>query len=309
MSAVRNTVGKDKRSTLQGPERRKFLKRKSQNTQSQKRHLREGEDTDVLTAHAKSPVSSQGSDVKGRGYHDTARKTERGRKASCSRGWEAKIGVRPHTPATISRAQGTRKAFPKVEIVKVGTRIPSLGSRCQGRRMTISLGHGCVQRLIRSRLRSETLIFQKFECPVTLKHMTRARIRKTTKKIQAAAKTERWAMPIWCHIFMHGITNPELIKWYHEKIPKTVDKMMRVATSFLRGEVAASNQGRKKSLSPWKQHEGGQKQNFKKGGGFRNQQRPERKQDRFTLLTKTPKEILALKRGKFKAPSPMTTDC
>ncbi|GKC94831.1 reverse transcriptase domain-containing protein [Tanacetum coccineum] len=41
--------------------------------------------------------------------------------------------------------------------------------------------------------------------------------------------------------FVHGITNPELIKRLHDKIPKTVNEMMRVATSFLRGEVAASN--------------------------------------------------------------------
>ncbi|GJY27859.1 hypothetical protein Tco_0403626 [Tanacetum coccineum] len=62
--------------------------------------------------------------------------------------------------------------------------------------------------------------------------------------------------------FVHGITNPELIKRFHEKIPKTVDEMMQVATSFLQG---------------------------------------------FTLLTKTPKEILALEKGKFKTPPPMTT--
>ncbi|GKB07798.1 reverse transcriptase domain-containing protein [Tanacetum coccineum] len=82
--------------------------------------------------------------------------------------------------------------------------------------------------------------------------------------------------------FMHGITNPELIKRLHDKIPKSLDEMMRVTTAFLRGEVAASNR-------------------------FRNQQRPERKQDRFALLTKTPKEIFALDKGKFKAPPPMTT--
>ncbi|GJU99663.1 reverse transcriptase domain-containing protein [Tanacetum coccineum] len=106
--------------------------------------------------------------------------------------------------------------------------------------------------------------------------------------------------------FVHGITNPELIKRLHDKIPKTVDEMMRVTTSFLRGEVAASNHERKKTFPPWKQHEGSQKQNFKKGG-FQNQQRSERKHDRFSLLTKTPKEIFALDKGKFKAPPPMTT--
>ncbi|GJR29272.1 reverse transcriptase domain-containing protein [Tanacetum coccineum] len=58
--------------------------------------------------------------------------------------------------------------------------------------------------------------------------------------------------------FVHGITNPELIKRLHDKIPKTVDEMMRVTTSFLRGEVATSNHERKKSFPPWKQQEGNQ---------------------------------------------------
>ncbi|GKC66406.1 hypothetical protein Tco_1099004 [Tanacetum coccineum] len=35
--------------------------------------------------------------------------------------------------------------------------------------------------------------------------------------------------------FVHEITNPELIKRLHDKIPKTVDEMMRVTTSFLWG--------------------------------------------------------------------------
>ncbi|GJS62346.1 reverse transcriptase domain-containing protein [Tanacetum coccineum] len=82
--------------------------------------------------------------------------------------------------------------------------------------------------------------------------------------------------------------------------------MMRVTTAFLRGEVAGSNRERKKLFLSWKQQEANQKQNFKKGA-FRNQQRSERKQDRFTLLTKTPTEIFALGKGKFKAPPPMTT--
>ncbi|GJV50020.1 hypothetical protein Tco_1440232 [Tanacetum coccineum] len=82
--------------------------------------------------------------------------------------------------------------------------------------------------------------------------------------------------------------------------------MIRVTTTFLRGEVAASNRERKKSFPSWKQQEVGQKQNFKKGS-FRNQQRPERKQDRFTLLIKTPKETLTLDKGTFKPPPPMTT--
>ncbi|GJW21958.1 reverse transcriptase domain-containing protein [Tanacetum coccineum] len=56
--------------------------------------------------------------------------------------------------------------------------------------------------------------------------------------------------------FVHGITNPELIKRLHDKIPKTVNEMMRVTTSFLRGEVATLNHERKKSFLPWKQQKG-----------------------------------------------------
>ncbi|GKF30370.1 reverse transcriptase domain-containing protein, partial [Tanacetum coccineum] len=41
--------------------------------------------------------------------------------------------------------------------------------------------------------------------------------------------------------FMHGITNPKLIKRLHDKIPKSVDEIMRVTIAFLQGEVAASN--------------------------------------------------------------------
>nr|GEX02534.1 reverse transcriptase domain-containing protein [Tanacetum cinerariifolium] len=98
----------------------------------------------------------------------------------------------------------------------------------------------------------------------------------------------------------------ELIKRLHDKILKLVDEMMRVTTAFLRGEVAASSRERKKSLPSWKQQEARQKQNFNKEG-FRNQQRSEGKQDMFIILTKTPKEILALDKGKFKPPPPMTT--
>ncbi|GJY93235.1 reverse transcriptase domain-containing protein [Tanacetum coccineum] len=52
--------------------------------------------------------------------------------------------------------------------------------------------------------------------------------------------------------FVHGITNPELIKRLHDKILKTVNEMMRVTTSFLGGEVEALNHKRKKSFPLWK---------------------------------------------------------
>ncbi|GJX96090.1 reverse transcriptase domain-containing protein [Tanacetum coccineum] len=103
--------------------------------------------------------------------------------------------------------------------------------------------------------------------------------------------------------FMHGITHPGLIKRLYERIPRSMDEMYRMTTSFLQGEVAAFSHSQRKVSSSWKPSEGGNKPNFKKG--FKNKQRPDRKPDRFSLLTKTPKEIFALEKGKFKAPPPM----
>ncbi|GJW16390.1 hypothetical protein Tco_0020523 [Tanacetum coccineum] len=62
----------------------------------------------------------------------------------------------------------------------------------------------------------------------------------------------------------------------------------------------ASNQERKRVPPAWRHQEGGHRQNFKKGGGFRSKHKQEKRPDIFTLLTKTPKEILALEKGKFK---------
>nr|GEX87588.1 reverse transcriptase domain-containing protein [Tanacetum cinerariifolium] len=68
--------------------------------------------------------------------------------------------------------------------------------------------------------------------------------------------------------------------------------------------MAASNSERKKSFPKNRKPD---KSKTSKGETFRNEQRMKRKQDRSTLLTKTPREILALDKGKFKPPSPMTT--
>ncbi|GJX79527.1 hypothetical protein Tco_0327676, partial [Tanacetum coccineum] len=106
--------------------------------------------------------------------------------------------------------------------------------------------------------------------------------------------------------FMHSITNPDLIKNLNDNIPKSVDEMMSVTTTFLRGEVAADNQSKKKAPPAWKHHEIGHRQNFDKRLDFKSQHKSSRRQDRFTPLTKTPKEILAMDTVKFKAPLPMT---
>ncbi|GJX59923.1 reverse transcriptase domain-containing protein [Tanacetum coccineum] len=106
--------------------------------------------------------------------------------------------------------------------------------------------------------------------------------------------------------FMHGITNPDLIKKLNDNIPKSVDEMMSVTTTFLRGEVAVANQSKKKIPPTWKHHELSHRPNFNKRPDFKNQHKSHRRQDSFTPLTKTPKQILAMDTVKFKAPPPMT---
>nr|GEU38569.1 reverse transcriptase domain-containing protein [Tanacetum cinerariifolium] len=106
--------------------------------------------------------------------------------------------------------------------------------------------------------------------------------------------------------FMHGITNPDLIKKLNNNIPKSVDKMMNVTTAFLRREVAEANQSKKKVSLPRRHHETNHRPNFDKRLDFKSQYKSSRRQDRFTPLTETPKEIMAMETVKFKAPPPMT---
>ncbi|GJW63004.1 reverse transcriptase domain-containing protein [Tanacetum coccineum] len=79
--------------------------------------------------------------------------------------------------------------------------------------------------------------------------------------------------------FVHGIMNPEMIKRLHDKIPKSVDEMWKITTTFLRGEVAAGNQERNKSFPPWKQQDAGHRKISKKEGLRINKGRKKGKTD------------------------------
>ncbi|GJX81035.1 reverse transcriptase domain-containing protein [Tanacetum coccineum] len=51
-------------------------------------------------------------------------------------------------------------------------------------------------------------------------------------------------------VFMRGITHPKLIKRLYEKIPRSMDEMYRVTTSFLQVEVATFNHSQKEVHAP-----------------------------------------------------------
>ncbi|GJS45225.1 reverse transcriptase domain-containing protein [Tanacetum coccineum] len=178
------------------------------------------------------------------------------------------------------------------------------------------------------------------------------------KIFQAAAKTERWAMPTWCHMFNSTLTGNARV-WFDDLPPESIDSYNDLREAFLKnylqqkkcirdpivlhnikqrdGESTEDFIQRYKSESgnvkgapecmrisgfvhgitnpelikrfheKILKTEGGHKHNFKKGGGFRSQHKQEKRLDRFTLLTKTPREILSLEKGKFKTPPSMTT--
>ncbi|GJU85380.1 hypothetical protein Tco_1292926 [Tanacetum coccineum] len=79
--------------------------------------------------------------------------------------------------------------------------------------------------------------------------------------------------------FMHGITNPNLIKRLNDNIPKSVDEMTSMTTAFLRREVVVANQSRKKATPTWKHHETLHKASFDKRPNFKNRENSSRRHD------------------------------
>ncbi|GJV10052.1 hypothetical protein Tco_1351593 [Tanacetum coccineum] len=115
--------------------------------------------------------------------------------------------------------------------------------------------------------------------------------------------------------FMHGHSHPELAKKLNEKIPKTVDEMFKRVRAFIRGEVAAGSaemvrpfQGDKGYVHPaWI---GGPKRSRNRGGPREARRNigtytPYPRKDTFTVLTKTPKEILSMESVSFPELPPL----
>nr|GEZ67776.1 reverse transcriptase domain-containing protein [Tanacetum cinerariifolium] len=108
--------------------------------------------------------------------------------------------------------------------------------------------------------------------------------------------------------FMNGINNPELIKILNDMVPQTFDELMKRTRSFIEGEATAADS--KKSYSNYKSQEQPRRQSndqsSNRNNSYRNQ-RGGRGNDKYTPLTKTPKEILATECANFPKPPPMRT--
>nr|GEV19954.1 reverse transcriptase domain-containing protein [Tanacetum cinerariifolium] len=104
--------------------------------------------------------------------------------------------------------------------------------------------------------------------------------------------------------FMHRVNNPELTKRLNEHVPKTMEEMMIATTTFIRGEATAAS--KKKGHGSWKPRDQSKK-HYDKKSDFRGHSREGRGSNRFTPLTRTPKEILAAEASKFQPAPPMVT--
>nr|GEY27940.1 reverse transcriptase domain-containing protein [Tanacetum cinerariifolium] len=96
----------------------------------------------------------------------------------------------------------------------------------------------------------------------------------------------------------------ETIEDFMERF-KTVEEMMIATAAFIRGETAAASKN--KVHTPWKSQDQSKRQNSERRSHFRNQPRDGWGSNKFTPLTRTPKEIFATESEKFKPPSPMVT--
>nr|GEW15978.1 reverse transcriptase domain-containing protein [Tanacetum cinerariifolium] len=105
--------------------------------------------------------------------------------------------------------------------------------------------------------------------------------------------------------FMYAMNNPELTKCLNEHVPKTMEEMMITTTAFIRGEAATAS--KKKGHTSWKAQDQSKRKTSDKRSDFRGHSREGRGSNRFTPLTRTPKDILAAEAGKFQPPPPMVT--
>ncbi|GKE77186.1 reverse transcriptase domain-containing protein [Tanacetum coccineum] len=233
-SAVRNTVGIGKEPT---PEdlAEKFNKEKERNQK-----LKE----------VKARLNFEGCSGTSRYSESRTRK-----KGACSKCWEAEEGMCPHAQTAITSAptRDIHKRYQKVKTTEAGIGNQDQRRRNQvGRRMTYpshgnarvwfdDLPTGSIDSYDDPKKVFLENYLQQNKCikdPIEL-HNVKQRDRESTEDFVRRYKLESRDVKgaLECMRisgFIHGITNPELIKRLLEKIPKTVDEIMRVTTSFLR---------------------------------------------------------------------------
>ncbi|GJU90680.1 reverse transcriptase domain-containing protein [Tanacetum coccineum] len=128
----------------------------------------------------------------------------------CSKDTEAEDGVPPPIPIAVGKAQGIRKITLKVKIVKAGIGSLNYEGKSPVLKMMISANLGHVK------------TYNGSEDPED--HL---------KIFQAAVKTERWAMPTWCHMFNSTLTRNARV-WFDDLPPESIDSYNDLREAFLK---------------------------------------------------------------------------
>nr|GEU49520.1 hypothetical protein [Tanacetum cinerariifolium] len=101
------------------------------------------------------------------------------------------------------------------------------------------------------------------------------------------------------------IKDPVEIHNIKQRDGETIEDFMKRFKIETRREAAAAS--KKKGHVSWKPQDQSKKHSLDKRSDFRGHSRDERGSNRFTPLTRTPKEILATEASKFQPPPPMVT--
>jgi hypothetical protein len=108
--------------------------------------------------------------------------------------------------------------------------------------------------------------------------------------------------------FMNGINNLELIRRLNDKVPQTFDELMKRTRSFIQGEAATADS--KKGYSTYRSQEQPRRQSNDQSSNRNKNYRSQgsgRDNDKYTPLTKTPREIFVTEGANFPKPPPLKT--
>ncbi|GJS37982.1 hypothetical protein Tco_0536364 [Tanacetum coccineum] len=241
---------------------------KSHITPNQKRQLpgqspEEGMGASTLEARYQSPASSEDSSKTDLLHLGSGR----GRRKVCSIDWKEKNQARIHALIVTTRVPKQGEPRYRKESIIMRAHRPEepadIRRAKKAKGVTGSPNQKGIGKIIASKQNTLRIQWRYITSSKGMESPRRISWRDTKKKSWTRRAAVMHKSP-----FMHGITHPELIKRLYEKIPRSMDEMYRVTTSFLQGEVAAFSHGRKKAPTPWKQHITRETNQFSKG--FKN---------------------------------------
>ncbi|GJZ87113.1 hypothetical protein Tco_0658723 [Tanacetum coccineum] len=142
----------------------------------------------------------------------------RGRRVVCSIGWKEKNEAHLHVLTAAIRVPTKRKPRCNQGSIIIGVRRP--GKLADIRRVKT------VREVTRSQNQEDT-----GQTPTKMISLSLGHVRKETLSHLAVAKTERWAMPTWCHMFNSTLTG--IARVWFDKLPReSIDNYEDLRTAF-----------------------------------------------------------------------------